>query len=114
MAQVTNLTVEAGREAVLRCTSSSSSTSTSSSPASELMDKNEEEEKASKMCKWELDGKEIELGSTRHSLSSFDESHVSKLDHLTVTLAISHTLGIHSFWSQYQQTLVMQQLRCAS
>ena len=114
MAQVTNLTVEAGREAVLRCRSSSSSTSTSSSPASELMDKNDEEEKASKMCKWELDGKEIELGSSRHSLSSSDESHVSKLDHLTVTLAISHNLGIHSFWSQYQQTLVMQQLRCAS
>ena len=100
MAQVTNLTVEAGREAVLRCISTSTSSSisssksssssrssnTSSSTASELKDKTDGEPEqgdsnTSKSCKWELDGKEMELSSTRHTLS-FDQSHVS-LDYLT-------------------------------
>ena len=98
MAQVTNLTVEAGREAVLRCistitisssrksSSSSRSSNTSSSTASELKDKTDGEPEqgdsnTSKSCKWELDGKEMELSSTRHTLS-FDQSHVS-LDYLT-------------------------------
>ena len=81
VAQVSNLTVEAGGEAVLRCTSSSLNT--------ELVDEAVDLESKGpsntsgldKGCKWELDGKEIQLSSTRHSLSS-DESHVS-VDHVT-------------------------------
>ena len=51
-----------------------------------LIDKNDGESKAgasntAKRCKWEQDGTEIELSSTRHSFS-YDESHV-RLDHLS-------------------------------
>ena len=83
MAKVSNLTVEAGGEAVLRCTSSTS-------PTSQLVDLDEAVESQGtsntsglyEVCNWELNEKEIELSSTRHSLSSSDESHVS-MDHLT-------------------------------
>ena len=93
VAIVTNLTVETGGEAILRCTSSSLNT--------ELVDEAVESKGPSntsgldKGCKWELNGKEIQLSSTRHSLSS-DESRVS-VDHVTTQQALtSHILTMPS------------------
>ena len=95
MIQVTNLTTEAGGEAVLRCTILNTSTRSSTGPVGKLKASGEPEEgasDASKSCSWELDGEEIEMSSSRHSLSYFPESQVS-LGHLT--LMISHNLGMH-------------------
>ena len=93
MAQVINLTVEAGGKAILRCTSSNQ--------AKELVNEAVESKGPSntlgldKGCKWELDGEEIQLSSTRHSLSS-DESRVS-VDHVTTQQALtSHILTMPS------------------
>ena len=92
MAQVINLTVEAGGKAILRCTSSNQ--------AKELVNEAVESKGPSntlgldKGCKWELDGEEIQLSSTRHSLYS-DESRVS-VDHVYTAGLTKHNLVLKS------------------
>ena len=102
VAQVTNLTVEAGGEAILRCTSSN--------PAKELANEAVESKGPSntsgldKGCKWELGGKEIQLSSTRHSLSS-DESRVS-VGHVTQQAWLNTIL----FWKVQPQCWLYMKL----